>query len=148
MSIATLTLQLSGYLTAQPTAQPTARIIGLVIGPTTGLFGGSLAGFVFRVEPGSLGLTAAVSVAAVCPQVPPGAQGPTDQLTGYVLWGVLVLFVMGIVIGLGAVVAGRVFSMPHASRGGVVGLVVVFVAAVAYLVLPSMLDGILGDGCV
>ncbi len=144
MSIATLTLQTTGYLTAQSTA----HLIGLLIGPTTGLFGGPLAGFAFRAGPNSPVSSEAVSVAAVCPQVPPGAQGPTDQLTGYVLWGVLVLFVMGIVIGLGAVVAGRVFSMPHASRGGVVGLVVVFVAAVAYLVLPSMLDGILGNGCI
>ncbi len=144
MSIATLTLQLTSYLTAQSTE----HIIGLVVGPTTGLFGSSRAGFLFRAGPGSLVLSHAVSGAAVCPRVPPGAQGPTDQLTGYVLWGVLVLFVMGIVIGLGAVVAGRVFSMPHASRGGVVGLVVVFVAAVAYLVLPSMLDGILGNGCI
>ena len=86
--------------------------------------------------------------AAVCPQAPPGAVGPTNQLTGYVLWGVGILFIVGLIVGLGAVVGGRVFAMPHASKGGVVALVVVFVAAVAYLVLPSMLDGILGDGCI
>jgi hypothetical protein len=31
---------------------------------------------------------------------------------------------------------------------GVVSLVVVFVAAIGYLVLPGMLNGMLGDGCV
>lgn len=86
--------------------------------------------------------------AAICPKAPPGAVGPTNELTGYVLWGVGILFVIGLIVGLGAVVGGRVFAMPHASRAGVMGLVVVFVAAVAYLVLPSMLDGILGSGCI
>ena len=31
---------------------------------------------------------------------------------------------------------------------GVISLVVVFGCAIAYLVLPGMLDGILGNGCV
>jgi hypothetical protein len=60
---------------------------------------------------------------------------------------VLILFVLGIVIGLGAVLAGRIFSMPHASKVGVVSLVVVFIAAIGYLVLPGMLNAMLGDGC-
>jgi len=91
--------------------------------------------------------SAIVTVVSICPVAPPGAEVPTDQITGYVLWGVLILFVLGIVIGLGAVLAGRIFSMPHASKVGVVSLVVVFIAAIGYLVLPGMLNGMLGDGC-
>lgn len=91
----------------------------------------------------------AVNVAAkVCPKAPPGAQGPTDEITGYVLWGVRILFGIALIVGVGAVVGGRMFSMPHASKVGVISLVVVFAAALAYLVLPGMLDGFLGKGCV
>ncbi len=92
--------------------------------------------------------TPAPTVMAICPKAPPGATGPVNEITGYVVWGVIILFGLALIIGLGAIVAGRIFSMPHASKVGVISLVVVFVAAVAYLVLPGMLDGILGNGCV
>ncbi|MCB2176453.1 MAG: hypothetical protein KQH57_11640 [Actinomycetales bacterium] len=84
----------------------------------------------------------------VCPVAPPGAEAYADKITGYVLWGVIILFGVGVIIGIGAIVAGRVFSMPHASKAGVVSVVVVFIAAVAYMVVPSMLDGITGSGCI
>jgi hypothetical protein len=41
-----------------------------------------------------------------------------------------------------------VFSLPHASKVGVISVVVVFACAIAYLVLPGMLNGILGKGCI
>ena len=84
----------------------------------------------------------------VCPQAPAAAQTYVDQITGYVLWGVGVMFVVAVVVAVGSVVAGRLFSMPHASKAGVVSVVVVFLAAVAYLVLPGMLTAILGTGCI
>ena len=90
----------------------------------------------------------ALAPTAVCPVAPPGAQAYADTLTGYVLWGVLALFIVGIVISIGAVVGGRIFSMPHASKAGVVGIAVVFITAVAYMILPGMLSGITGNGCV
>ena len=96
----------------------------------------------------SMTSAAMVTVQAVCPKAPPGAVGPTNELTGYVLWGVGILFVIGLVVAVGAILGGRIFSMPHASKVGVVSIVVVFVSAVAYLALPSMLDGILGSGCI
>lgn len=84
----------------------------------------------------------------VCPVAPPGAQAYANTITGYVMWGVLILFVVGAIVGVGAIVAGRVFSMPHASKAGVVSLVVVFIAAVAYMVVPGMITGVTGAGCV
>ena len=84
----------------------------------------------------------------VCPVAPGDAQKYIDQITGYVLWGVGVLFLLAIVVGVGAIVAGRLFSMPHASRVGVISVVVVFVAAIAYLILPGMLTGLRGVGCI
>jgi hypothetical protein len=94
------------------------------------------------------GLHAAALVTRVCPQAPPGAQAHVDNILGYVLWGVGILFFVGLVVGVGAVVGGRIFSMPHAGTVGVISLVTVFVAAIAYLILPGMLEAMLGSGCV
>ncbi|WP_243763439.1 hypothetical protein [Allobranchiibius sp. CTAmp26] len=71
-----------------------------------------------------------------------------NDITGYVMWGVIALMSLGMLVGVGGVVAGRVFSMPHASKMSVVGICVVFGAAIAYLVLPGALTGIVGQGCV
>ena len=84
----------------------------------------------------------------VCPVAPGNAAKYVDQITGNVLWGVGVLFVLSIIVGIGAIVAGRLFSMPHASKVGVISVVVVFVAAIAYLTLPGMLTALLGAGCI
>jgi hypothetical protein len=96
----------------------------------------------------TLTATAVVLAAKVCPKAPPGAAEPTGQIQGYVLWGVLVLFSIAVFVGIGAVIAGRVFGMPHASKAGVISIVVVFCCAVAYLVVPGMVAGMLGEGCV
>lgn len=84
----------------------------------------------------------------VCPVAPPGAQQYADQLTGYVLWGVLALFVVGVVVSIGAIVAGRIFAMPNASKAGVVGLAVIFLAAIAYMIMPAIVSAVTGSGCV
>lgn len=94
-------------------------------------------------------MTATVVIAAkVCPKAPPGATAPTSEITSYILWGVIWLFGIALVVGIGAIIAGRVFSLSHASKVGVISLVVVFACAIAYLVLPGMLNGILGKGCI
>jgi hypothetical protein len=97
-------------------------------------------------------LPAAAKLAAlpakICPVAPPGAQQYADQLMGYVLWGVGLLFILGVIVGIGATVAGRVFSMPHASKAGVVGIVLVFAAIIGYLVLPGIVRAMTGSGCV
>ena len=85
---------------------------------------------------------------AVCPLAPPGAQAQLDKLTGYVLWGVIALFGVGVVIAIGAIVAGRVFNMPHASKAGIIGIFVVILAAFLYVIAPPIVDSILGNGCI
>jgi hypothetical protein len=84
----------------------------------------------------------------VCPKAPPGAQKYADDITGYVLWGVIALFGVGVVIAIGAIVAGRVFNMPHASKAGIVGIFVVVLAAFLYVIAPPIVDSILGNGCI
>ncbi len=84
----------------------------------------------------------------VCPKAPPGAQKYADDIQGYVLWGVIILFAVGVVVSIGAIVAGRIFNMPHASKAGIVGIFVVVLAAIAFVVAPSIVDSILGSGCI
>lgn len=96
----------------------------------------------------TLSATAITLASRVCPVAPPGAVQPTNQIEGYVLWGVGILFGLSVIVALGAIIAGRVFGMPHASKAGVISAVVVFICAVAYLVLPGMVNGILGNGCI
>ena len=84
----------------------------------------------------------------ICPKAPPGAQQYADDITGYVLWGVIALFGVGVVIAIGAIVAGRVFNMPHASKAGIVGIFVVILAAFLYVIAPPIVDSILGNGCI
>lgn len=95
-----------------------------------------------------VGGRAVAIAAAVCPKAPPGATAPMNDITGYVMWGVIVLMGLGLLVGVGGVIAGRVFSMPHASKTSMVGICVVFGGAIAYLVLPGILNGIVGKGCV
>lgn len=89
-----------------------------------------------------------IALSQVCPVAPPGAQAYADQLMGYVLWGVIALFVLGVVVSIGAIVAGRVFGMPHASKAGIVGVAVIFLAVIGYLVLPGIVQTMTGNGCV
>lgn len=84
----------------------------------------------------------------VCPKAPPGAQSQVNMVESYVLWGVLAMFLIALFVGVGAIVGGRLFSMPHASKAGVVSLVVIMICAILYFVAPGMLHGMLGRGCV
>lgn len=84
----------------------------------------------------------------VCPKAPPGAQKYADDVMGYVLWGVGIVFFLGLVIAIASLVAGRIVNMPHATKMGIVGIVMVIVAAIAYVVAPGIVDGILGNGCI
>lgn len=94
------------------------------------------------------GEEAMVLPARVCPVAPPGAQAQVDTLLGYVLWGVGVCFIVGIILGIGAFVGGRFFGMRHASVAGVLSVLLVFVAVIGYFVGPSILNQMMGDGCV
>ena len=76
----------------------------------------------------------------ICPKAPPGAVDPTNDITSYVLWGVIAIMGLAILIGLGAVAGGRLFSMPHASKVGVMGIAVIFVCCMVLLLLSGMFN--------
>lgn len=89
-----------------------------------------------------------VRILEICPVAPGAAAHYVDRIAGNVVWGVLWLFPIGIVLGVAAMIAGRIFGMPHVSKAGVITLVVVFLSAIAYLSLPGMLDALMGKGCI
>ena len=84
----------------------------------------------------------------ICPKAPPGAQALVDQVTGNVAWGVLAIFALAGLVSIGAIAAGKMFGMSHASKWGVVGLCVVVLAAICYMIWPGTLDSIVGNGCI
>jgi hypothetical protein len=90
----------------------------------------------------------ATDLAAICPKAPPGAQGYVDDLTGYIQWGVLAIFAAAVLVAIGAIAAGRMFGMPHASKVGIISAVVVFFAAIGYMIVPAMIESVTGSGCV
>ncbi len=85
--------------------------------------------------------------AAVCPEAPPGMQTFADDVTAWVKWGVLALIGIGAVMSLGSILVGRIFSHPHASRYGAMGVAVVVMVAITYTVILTILDSITGTGC-
>ncbi|MCA0253369.1 MAG: hypothetical protein LCH76_14000 [Actinobacteria bacterium] len=84
----------------------------------------------------------------ICPKAPAGAQQYVDDLSGYVLFGVLAIFGIAGAVCIGAIVLGRVLRMQHISQGGVVGLFVVLICAVVYVLFPDVVNDFLGTGCI
>ena len=68
-----------------------------------------------------------------------------DQCLGWVSWALVwIAFPAGILAAVAAVILGKIFSMPHVSKGGLIGVFVVLGAALLYLVIPGILAGFLG----
>ena len=87
------------------------------------------------------------AAAAVCPEAPPGMQPFADDVTAWLKRGVLALIGIGAVMSLGSILVGRIFSHPHASRYGAMGVAVVVMVAITYTVILTILNSITGTGC-
>ena len=83
------------------------------------------------------------------PRTPEGAlaQLVAIDVTAWVKWGVLALIGIGAVMSLGSILVGRIFSHPHASRYGAMGVAVVVMVAITYTVILTILGSITGIGC-
>src|SRR4051812_5641734 len=93
-------------------------------------------------------MTAAVNtLAAVCPAAPPGMQAYQDQVISWVKWGVIGLIIIAALVSIGAIVIGKIFSMPHASSRGAVGLAVTVITAILFVTITALINGIVGSGC-
>lgn len=92
-------------------------------------------------------LASKASLAGVCPQAPPGMQQYQDQLVGWVKWAVIGLLTLGALVSLAGILIGRLFSHPHASRAGAMGLAVVVLCAILFVTILGVINGIVGTGC-
>ena len=50
-------------------------------------------------------------------------------------------------LSIGSILIGRIFSHPHASRYGAMGLGIVVLTAILYVTILGILGGITGSGC-
>jgi len=83
----------------------------------------------------------------VCPVAPPGMQDYQNQVIGWIKWGVIGLLTAAALVSLGSILVGRIFSHPHASRFGAMGLAVVVVCAILFVTILGIVAGIVGNGC-
>jgi bacteriorhodopsin len=90
---------------------------------------------------------AKVLAAGVCPTAPPGMAVYQDQVTGWVKWGVLAMIGVAALVSIGSILVGRIFSHPHASRTGAMGLGITVICAMLYVTILGILTGITGSGC-
>jgi hypothetical protein len=74
-------------------------------------------------------------------------QGYANQVQAWVKWGVLALIIVAALVSIGSILIGRIFSHPHASRYGAMGLGIVVLAAILYVTILGILGGITGSGC-
>ena len=87
------------------------------------------------------------SLSGVCPQAPPGMQQYQDQLVGWMKWAVIGLLALGALVSLASILVGRLFSHPHVSRAGAMGLAVVVLCAILFVTILGVINGIVGTGC-
>jgi len=85
--------------------------------------------------------------AGVCPVPPPGTEQFENDVIGWIKWGVIALLLAAGLVSIGSILVGRIFSHPHASRYGAMGLAVVLMCAMLFVIFPGLLDGIVGNGC-
>jgi hypothetical protein len=55
--------------------------------------------------------------------------------------------VLGALVSLAGILVGRLFSQPHASRAGAMGLAVVVICAILFVTILGVITGIVGSGC-
>lgn len=93
-------------------------------------------------------MTVAVhTLATVCPAAPPGMQTYQDQVISWVKWGVIGLIIASALVSVGAIVIGKIFALPHASSRGAIGVAVAIIAAILFVTIVAIINGIVGSGC-
>ncbi|MGK2876355.1 MAG: hypothetical protein ACSLEW_12060 [Nocardioides sp.] len=86
------------------------------------------------------------SINNVCAKAPTGISQYTDLILSWVKYGVAALIIVGGFISVGALIIGKLGSMSRAAQMGASGLVFSVLAAVAYVTIYGILNGIVG-GC-
>ena len=74
-------------------------------------------------------------------------QAYQDQVVGWVKWGVISFIIVAALVSIGMIAAGKIFSMPHASSRGAIGVAVSVVLAILFVTIIGLINGVLGSGC-
>ena len=85
--------------------------------------------------------------AGVCPAAPPGLQVYSDQVLGWVKWGVLAVLAISFFASVGMLVWGRVTHHPKGARLGFDGIMICLVGSIIYAVGFVIISSITGKGC-
>jgi hypothetical protein len=88
-----------------------------------------------------------LAAAKVCPSAPPGVQGWSDTILGWVKWGVLAILAISFFVSVGMLVWGRTTHHPKGARLGFDGMMICLVGAILYVVGYVILSSITGNGC-
>ena len=84
----------------------------------------------------------------LCPKAPTGVEPFVNDFQSWIQWGVLAIILMAAVAGAGMLVFGRVTGHPKGARLGLEVIMVVILGAVLYVIIPGIVTGITGKGCV
>lgn len=87
-----------------------------------------------------------LAISNVCAKAPTGIAQYTDLLLSWVKYGVAAMIIVGGFVSVGALIIGRLGSMSRAAQMGASGLIYSILAAVAYVTIYGILNGIVG-GC-
>jgi hypothetical protein len=82
----------------------------------------------------------------VCAKAPTGVSQYTDLLLSWLKYGVAAVIIAGGFISVGALIIGRLGGMSRAAQMGASGLIYSVLAAVGYVCIYGILNGIVG-GC-
>lgn len=88
------------------------------------------------------------TLATVCPVAPAGAAAPVNELTGNMLWFLKIAFPTAIAVCILLIVAGRMANARVLVGVGAGGIAIVFLCGIGFLVLPGMISGMVGGGCI
>lgn len=83
----------------------------------------------------------------VCPAAPPGLQVYSDQVLGWVKWGVLAVLAISFFASVGMLVWGRVTHHPKGARLGFDGIMICLIGSIIYAVGFVIISSITGKGC-
>lgn len=83
----------------------------------------------------------------VCAKAPDGVQPYSDQVIGWIKWGVIVTLIGCGFVSTALLVAGKFGSMGRTAQIGAGGLLWTVVGAIAFVTIYGILKAIIGNGC-
>ena len=64
-------------------------------------------------------------------------QAYQDQVIGWIKWGVIGFIIVTALVSVGMIAVGKIFSMPHASSRGAIGVAVSVILAILFVAITG-----------